>query len=86
MINTTEAIRLAQKFLEAGHFAEVPLIVDEAGVVIRDGYLFAPCNSEEFIRTGNLRAMVIGCTPVEVDLNTGACRFLSLDETMELDL
>lgn len=86
MISTADAIRMAGDFLNSAEAAEVPLVIDTAGVVVQDGFLIAPCNSEEFIRTGKFEAMVIGCTPVRVDLETGECRFLSLDELVELDL
>ncbi|MFD3580701.1 hypothetical protein [Streptomyces sp. NPDC058644] len=77
---------MAGDFLDSAEAAEVPLAVDMADVVVEEGFLIAPCNSEEFIRTGKLEAMVIGCTPVRVDLETGECRFLSLEELVELDL
>lgn len=86
MIDATEGLRLAKKFLAADHHAELPLVIDEGSIIIQDGYLIAPCNSEELIRTGNPEAMMIGCTPVKVDLKAGTCRFLSLAEVIELDV
>jgi hypothetical protein len=86
MIEVSEAIRCAQEFLDSADASEIPLVVDEGSVSVRDGVLFAPCNSSEFIRTGEFEAMVIGCTPVRVDLETGECRFLSLEESIQLDL
>ncbi|MET7508135.1 MULTISPECIES: YrhB domain-containing protein [Streptomyces] len=86
MITTSEAISRAQDFLDSNPQSDVPLLVDEVHVDVRDGALFAPCNSSEFIRTGRFEAMVIGCMPVRVDLQSGECRFLTFDELVELDL
>ncbi|MEU8352056.1 MULTISPECIES: hypothetical protein [unclassified Streptomyces] len=86
MITTSEAISLARDFIELNSRSDIPLVVDEANVDVRDGALFAPCNSSEFIRTGRFEAMVIGCMPVRVDLQSGECRFLTVDEYVELDL
>lgn len=86
MINSADAIRMAGDFLHSADATEVPLVIDTANVVVQDECLIAPCNSDEFISTAKFEAMVIGCTPVRVDLETGECRFLSLDELVELDL
>ncbi|MFD3735484.1 hypothetical protein [Streptomyces sp. NPDC058632] len=86
MIEVSEGIRRAQEFLDSSSIAEVPLVADELTASLRGEILFVPCNSDEYLRTENPEVMVIGCTPVRVDLRTGECRFLTLDELVELDL
>ncbi|GGO54537.1 hypothetical protein GCM10012286_64530 [Streptomyces lasiicapitis] len=87
MIDIPQGVQLAEEFLASNPgAAEVPLVVDRANVTVHDGFLVVPCNSEEFLRTERFEHMVIGCTPVRVDLKTGECRFLTLDETMKFDL
>lgn len=86
MISNEEAVVLADEFLRADTSSEVPLIVARNEVIVRDSALIAPCNSAEFIRTDAFEDMVIGCTPVRVDLTTGACRFLTHKEAMEFGL
>lgn len=87
MIEISQGVQLAREFLSSNpEAAEVPLVVDRASMTVHDGFLVVPCNSEEFLRTEQFEHMVIGCTPVRVDLKTGECRFLTLDETMEFDL
>lgn len=85
-IDHPEAVRLAGEFPEATPRSEVPLVVDIDQVIVHDGALIAPCNSEEFIHTERFESMVIGCTPVRVDLTTGECRFLTFEECETFDL
>ncbi|WP_385626063.1 YrhB domain-containing protein [Streptomyces sp. P8-A8] len=84
MIPLDEALDAATTLLAQsgeGWDPETMRIVHER-VRIEDGHAVVPYNSRAFLDEGRKGAWLLGNPPVLVDLATGACRFMTIDEVL----
>ncbi|MEU3036537.1 hypothetical protein [Streptomyces griseoaurantiacus] len=92
MLDRDQAVREAARFLAEESISWGPSsnvrIIPEYCFTNQEQFI-APYDNVEYLDHGNEDMQLGGNLPVAVDLNTGSCRFLSLEETedfMERDL
>ncbi|MFV5997722.1 hypothetical protein ACNPQM_36380 [Streptomyces sp. NPDC056231] len=83
MLTKREALERAKDFLAAESSSwGTPVAVQEEKVFLREGRLIAPFNSIAYIG-GQKRKELAGNMPIEVNLASGKCHFIDLDEVFE---
>ncbi|MEU8652286.1 hypothetical protein [Streptomyces sp. NPDC048737] len=87
MLNTEEAARLAQKFLDekVSHAGMAFALVEGEHARVGSTFYF-DCQSVAHLRSGDFRDMAVGTGYVCVDGATGECRMLGATESARLDL
>ncbi|MYX37828.1 MULTISPECIES: YrhB domain-containing protein [unclassified Streptomyces] len=80
-MNQEEALRAAEKFLEASRNSGEPeLKIDYGLVEEKGGILIVPYNSAQYLTTRNVRDMLLDCWPILVELDSGSVRFGELGD------
>ncbi|MFE1435586.1 hypothetical protein ACFW5G_24665 [Streptomyces griseoaurantiacus] len=87
MLDRNESMREATAFLAEASSSWGPSfdvrIIQECCFTDQDRFM-APYDNVQYLDHGNEDMQPGGNLPVAVDLNTGFCRFLSLEETQDL--
>lgn len=76
-----EALQLAVAFLASSQRDdEPPLAIDTERVRESNGLLIAPYNSVQYLASRDVRAQLLDCWPILVDLGRADVRFGTLDD------
>ncbi|MES0835819.1 hypothetical protein [Nocardiopsis tropica] len=85
MMEKEEAIDLARKFFKDAISKSMIQegIISERDIFCHENYVIAPWDSAAFLKEGKWEERMIGNVPIEVDRETGNCRFIGIRRVIE---
>ncbi|MFH8596662.1 YrhB domain-containing protein [Streptomyces rimosus] len=81
MLSRAQALQVAEELLKRETRPnDPPMAIDADNVEERDGLLIVPFNGIEYLKTRDLRDMLLDCWPILVDLASGQARMGTIND------